>query len=917
MHHIPISSNTFSPSRLVCSSAGVQRALAVNIVELMGNQESIKAEWERAAKRNSCRRDARDSIVVVFGKEPMETLATTGSKTDACGVVMQFLASSTTFMSSLRGTGLGARPCLRNGVRVEPKIEGQGDTREKDTVRADGIVAAWLLLDVVVLGAEFKHAMPVLYVQLAWDDLPKVDCVSAYRSALQVTRVALLFMPEPFQTRIHVDFTGVLSPEHNVPGLESVRMVWSGLVGSLLLTAAVAPKEAVVPPFHPAGDYDRRVQSTGENVVDQLKPGHNHCGVGETFCKEECVRQQGWACSDGDRNAVVSDWLSTLLKGNEETTAAFGRAVQRKNGTRSVPTVSLHPASLGAAATSDTHDNLGRGVGVNGFGGDCDDKPVVKREACFLPSNTAKEEIHEVQPLQLKTESDEEVIAEWVPNGTINRSSVGDPFPQVPVITDGAACLFLETPSNSHLFPISDDIALRQLCVSWTALSTERRDRQRLIVVVADGDHRFSEVLRSWVRTAWNENAFILPIFAVGDTSFCRRVDKELASISACVNSLTDTSRDIHHFVRILAFAVQYFRIDVKSSGCLSRTAAFSEAANHVGVHAAGDYNCVKEWVDKFNETVDSLTPSDRANFDVERERDRLFDELCGTSMLARDLRSQACRPEMLMKHVGTMRVGIARPTICDDVSLSSTYPPRFNPDARPKLFGSLSPAQRLRIYEFMSAFFTKNVFNASVDAVRSAAEGYFSDCHFKILGYGRFALACSVRRHLYVMVHMNLQPLLNEDVKIGAGDPHWSSVFQHLSCTCKPRAHERILKTETGQKRCRHLAQSVYWLLQDIADDPHYALRMPVGAVRGADCHSRGVAHCHFTFNSSLCSKNMREDIPKPLGPPRKRHHFERNGDISITQLSALTEESDQFDVTVLELATNSRLASWLGVGS
>ncbi|KAH9578761.1 hypothetical protein LSM04_004153 [Trypanosoma melophagium] len=169
------------------------------------------------------------------------------------------------------------------------------------------------------------------------------------------------------------------------------------------------------------------------------------------------------------------------------------------------------------------------------------------------------------------------------------------------------------------------------------------------------------------------------------------------------------------------------------------------------------------------------------------------------------------------MQRVNHMRVGITRPVICDAVALVSTIPMDTRLSGSPNAIRLLLTEVHLSsVYHFMISFFTREVFAIAVDVVRSHNSDYFSGHHFTTVGYFRYELTSWVRRHVLVTLHIDFQPFLAAELM--ATPPHWSRVIRQMSCTCTPRRHEKTFCTETGEKKCRHMAQLLYWFLQRCA---------------------------------------------------------------------------------------------------
>ncbi|KEG14573.1 hypothetical protein DQ04_00401130 [Trypanosoma grayi] len=443
------------------------------------------------------------------------------------------------------------------------------------------------------------------------------------------------------------------------------------------------------------------------------------------------------------------------------------------------------------------------------------DVPIWKRYVETLVG-TAHERKHDTSFVSRFPEEDVEDDDKpiWKKHMSALRERVKSPLRNA---TKEFSCLFLECPCDSVSSSLGCEASIRELLVLWSALGVHHLPRT--IVVVVDSDDKLERVLRSWVQVPWSENALILPVLAVSDPTIRRNSSGSVAKSSSLAPEVPDDVPSSCEFLKVLAFAVQYIGIDVQRSACLAVTEPFQRAAELLHFQAVGGYERIFSWAGEQSH-ANAGTP--RGPVDVERERGCAFADLCVNNDLARALRDRPRRPEILLRRVGSMRVGIVRPVVCDAVALASTVmtEARMNPSLNSIV--SLSPQQRSWVYRYMMSFFTKAVFCVSVDVVRSCNADYFSSYHFSTVGYLRYELTSWVRRHVLVDLHVDLQPILKESSVRAAGVniPHWSRVFRRLSCTCTPRRHEKLLRTETGEKKCRHLAQLLYWFLRKCGSD-------------------------------------------------------------------------------------------------
>lgn len=623
-------------------------------------------------------------------------------------------------------------------------------------VVGDGVGAVLLFMDVRMEGpGGDDRTFSVVYVQLVENEHIAVDRAAAQRRAAQVIDTAHALFYNATGVTFWVDFTGVLDSGGSLL-LREVREAWWNLaVASALASTALAPQVAVF-----VDDPAAISRLRGDAAVEEREETRENAEEGEeeeeTKEEEKGKGEEEVSRSDAGNDVNGVDG-SAFISSREHSLIPW----QQKDGVKGTDRVtSSAPPAL------ENED------------GDDDDDLIWKKYAHLAQ-----------RPLQT-------ALLEAPP---------------------ALSCLFLECSSGSSLASPGCDASMRELLVAWSSFGVDHPPRT--VIMISDEVNCLENALLSWVQIPWSENALIVPLFGIDELAtcqdFCSTMGSSLSSSAVATQKplTSDVSSTCGRFFRILTFAVHYFGIDVHRSACLAVTTPFQQAAALLNCQCVGDQAHVFSWVMQSH----ARTSATRSLLDVEAERERIFAKLCATNMLARMLRDRPRRPEVLLRVVNYMRVGIVRPVVRDAVALAPMpligTRVRYSAD----LILSLSPQERTQVYRYMISFFTKDVFCVSVDIVRSCGADYFSGHRFLTVGYMKYELSSRVRRHVLVDVHLDLQPLL-KDQRMGAGretEPHWSRVFRHLSCTCTPRRHERLLRTETGEKKCRHLAQLLYWFLR------------------------------------------------------------------------------------------------------
>ncbi|RNF10562.1 hypothetical protein TraAM80_01487 [Trypanosoma rangeli] len=781
---------TSSPSHQSRSTPGShRRALTVDLMELLDTNETEDKGWA-AAKGETAAYAAFDPqrlwrapngevdgeagthedfhgvmIVFVDGPPGGDTgLASVDSDASFNGPVLRFLLSRTDFLKHLQSSPVPRCSPAYNHNEEEEEARGR-----------DGVGSVLLFTDVKVEGIEDDRTLSVVYVQLTKEWRQAVDRVAVQRRAAQVIDAAQSLSPNASQATFWVDFTGILDTKGSSHPHE-VRDAWWDLAVTSASTLSAPRVTVLVDPAVVPGLL-QEASKAGREAVHHVTAETNLSGLAEPL----------WTLCG--RHAFEN--LQTVNNGSEESHVSPAK-----------PLVFEHDNE--DDKKSDDDDGEGDGdedeliwkkymhVAMK----DMNDRTA--RAAPFGPPVGEEAGSEENELLWKKCMHVVEVDAE---DGLVAASH-------------GCSCLFLECTGDSYASSLGDNASIRELLVSWSSLGLPHSPRT--VVVIAD-DNQLENTLLSWVRVPWCQNALILSVFGVSElvTHHDSQQDVVLPPLLVAA-SLTMTSEDAFAsgmFFRILTFAVQYFGIDVCRSACLTLTRPFLRAAESLGFQVVGDYTRVCAWALQSRAEVAAA----QGLLDVDRERERLFTELCATNALARALRGSPRRPEILIRRMGSMRVGIVRPVVCDAVALAPRCPAGARDERWFDAVLPLSPEQRRRVYRYMAAFFTKDVFRTAVDIVQSCASDYFSGYHFAAIGYLRYEMSSCVRRHVFAELQVDLHPLLAGD-QLDAGaaaEPHWSRVFRRLSCTCTPRRHERLLRTETGEKKCRHLMQLLYWFLR------------------------------------------------------------------------------------------------------
>ncbi|EKF33367.1 hypothetical protein MOQ_002766 [Trypanosoma cruzi marinkellei] len=711
-------------------------------------------------------------VMVVFSDGPLcgdEGPSEFGG--DACfgGCVLQFLMLRTDFMRHL--SSFSAPLC---STTCEHREEEEEVKRERD-----GIGAVLLFTDVKMKGSDDDRALSVVYVQLAKEWRHAVDRVVVQRRAAQVIDAALSLFPNSLRIIVWVDFTGILdAKDSSLP--HEIRDAWSDLAAASASTPS-APRVTVL--VDPAAAL--KLRQDDAKVTREAAPSvaadANLSTVEETLCMSCGGRpfddsQRGSNVIETNRMNHCEPFVSGDVDGNGE--------------------------KKGGSSNEDGDDELIW-------------KKFMRTKMNAQDAND-RSTSHLGHPAHEESDDEEDELL-WRRFMPVLKEEAEVSMDNA---TQGLSCLFLECPGDNSVSSPGDDASIRELLASWSSLGSGHPPRT--IVLIAGDDNLFERTLLSWVRVPRSQNALILPVFGVSELATCQysHGDVELppsrsslpaAAAAASLPMTCDDASASHRYFRILSFALRYFGIDVHHSACLSVTRPLMQAAGSLDFQVVGDYARVFSWIRQSrsgNSAVQGL-------LDVEGERERLFAELCATNELARTLRESPRRPEILLRVMGSMRVGVVRPVVYDAVALASKFLTGTRVRRSLDTALSLSPEQRSRVYRYMASFFTKNVFCVSVDIVRSCDSDYFSGYHFSTVGYLRYELSSWVRRHVFVELQVDFQPLLEGDPLNAGTEPHWPRVFRRLSCTCTPRRHEVLLRTETGEKKCRHLAQLLYWSLR------------------------------------------------------------------------------------------------------
>ncbi|KAG8341267.1 hypothetical protein TRVL_07905 [Trypanosoma vivax] len=825
------------------------RALIVNIMELVKHQEIDVPSYPDAVKVSDGGVHV-EHLLVVFADAPPTALVGNSRSAAADGIVMRFLMSSSDFERRLQSP-LAGQPAANDVKQTGSMTCAYGNN--SGVTKGDGITGVLFFPDVAVRVIDRSRCFSLLYVQLDCDRRVAVDRATAQHRVSQIINAASTLVFGSYPVRLCVDFTGLLDSERCTKGLEPLRDAWWNptrvhpRVLTILLAKPSSPRAA---------------------------PGV----VGGCAVHREEVRLLG------DAEFCSRNWLLSKLYDEgcdivpPKVSNAFGNAAERYDNVLNFCVNAREPPNDINGCCPTNEEMCGPTAGVTSAG----DGHLGEGMVSGLTSVTRNSASSHAGAVAVFGASGygAEVFYSWAVADTLGAEDefvyVRESQKMTRTLTSLAArrrnkvaCLFLEHPSDPSALPLSVDVSMRQLLVFWSALGMRHR-KPRIIVVVSDGDFRFEEALLSWVRVPWNENALIFPIFVVGDVTFCRSANGiESTSSSAPLTRAYDDVVVTARFSQLLRFSVHYFGIDLKCSACLTSNPALVQAARGIGIQIVGDYACVYAWVGEFLGVSAAAVSAKQGQLDVELARERAFCELCVTSDMARDLRNSARRPELLMRHWRSMRIGIVRPVMCDTAAFVSGLVDGSRLSAYSKLSLTLSQEQRSRVYGYMVNFFTKDVFSVSVNNVRSSVGMYFTGYRFSTTGYLKYELSSHVRRHLSVKLWLNLHPLVREQ-EAGAELPHWSTVFRQLSCSCTPRPYERVLKTESGEKKCRHLAQLLYWFLRKAFASSESSVPQHVSA-----------AACEPTHRSPRVSLPANQESPKSEQSTQKER-------LSITQIAA-----------------------------
>ncbi|ORC87405.1 uncharacterized protein TM35_000222040 [Trypanosoma theileri] len=848
----------FDPEQLWQAAAPVDNILPVSMATAAAAGGGVMMDANH--HHNDSEKDVEGStgassncVLIVFGVGPLnpeELLSQPQtSSTFSGGSVMQFLISRTDFMDHLLFSSLslpsGTCDCKEDPMKNEERDNGIEKT--KLLVKEDGHKEILLFTDVNIERPDDIRAISVVYVQLTKEECRVTDKEAAQHRASQVIKTIQTLFLGSSQTIFWVDFTGILDPTRTEVQKE-LRDAWwtlvvtsaSGSLNSSTLRLIALVNPSAIPQLH----------KEFEHLEEAVRPRDcSHTTIIEkniSSPKPMIGSPLTWYCTDenADVRTLIDIGLSNAKGKNniikDELIQSMDTNILTCHGTKNNP----ETCTDGEASVTDKDDDdddddsydddeceliWERHLRVMTKGGNdkvvkvCPPPPPPPPSSSSSSSSaataTATATSEEDTNVKVREENDENEFIWQKYVEDLNISVKELPSHEV---SNSVSALFIECSSETTLSSsLSTDTSIRDLLVLWSALGIQHSPR--LIVVIADGDYYFENTLLSWVKIPCAQNALIFPIFVVSELNIHSSDDnvrrESLPSIPTN-HKHKESLMCYDKFVRVLTFAVEYFGIDVHSSACLAmNNNPFQQVADQLGFQAVGDYQYISSWVTQMNGEEATELSMIQKMLDVEAARESAFLELCHTNSLAQLLRDYPRRPELFMQRVNNMRVGITRPVVCDAVALVSTVPTETRlGGASNSILLFFTEEQLSNVYRFMISFFTREVFSIAVDIVRSHNSDYFSGHHFATVGYFRYELTSWVRRHVLVALHMDFQPFLALAGDQSGGTttpPHWSRVIRHMSCTCTPRRHEKLLYTETGEKKCRHVAQLLYWFLR------------------------------------------------------------------------------------------------------
>lgn len=235
-------------------------------------------------------------------------------------------------------------------------------------------------------------------------------------------------------------------------------------------------------------------------------------------------------------------------------------------------------------------------------------------------------------------------------------------------------------------------------------------------------------------------------------------------------------------------------------------------------------------------DTVLSSVPVQPFQGPVAAQRDYLFDRLCTWNGLAQTLRRSPRRPEVVLRHVpcsaneqssttsvlyGLARLsssqdGVFAPAASREVRLRSTLPPTL----------PISPSEQHRLFAFLSSFFSPPTFHTAVNLVHTVnKEEYFAGYTCRTDSFLQYDVSSWVRRFVRVSVRVSLAPFLllhghkeasmSSSATSASGLLPYQAVLPQFTCSCTPLPFEPVAQTETGEKKCRHMAELLYYFVE------------------------------------------------------------------------------------------------------
>lgn len=341
------------------------------------------------------------------------------------------------------------------------------------------------------------------------------------------------------------------------------------------------------------------------------------------------------------------------------------------------------------------------------------------------------------------------------------------------------------------------------LLVQWTCMysllhgearySTEHTDsdKKRIVFLCASGTQS-SRVLLFWASCCRAEHALIAPLFTVQVVAATPTAPKYAEQMKSTV-----------------ADAVRRLQLSPAHCAGLWRTRECHRALVSVGVPAASLTRTPAELRALLPPAPLPLPSSslERAS-PAEWCRSHLFASLCKWCGLAKRMQQETRRPEVAVAVVRArarlhLRWGLVRPPY-QQSSVFGQCGVREALRVPQGPLACLSRPRRQALYKCLECIFTRAVVCTATDMLRAYGDGCFTKVScLAASGYLCFSLEAALRCRARVSIVADLHTSVS------------GQVLRSAQCSCNPRPFERVPFTETGEKRCRHMAVLLLYLLE------------------------------------------------------------------------------------------------------